>query len=77
MSTSEDALRECTAALNQAMIDLNAFLSTNPTRSKPTDPEFRALKQRIKVLRLRQNEINEIRSNYLSDAMSRGLKMKM
>lgn len=61
---SEDAIALIKTELNRAMVSFDRWASENPQKLHPTDPEFKAMKQTIKLLRLRLKDYEEISRKY-------------
>lgn len=68
--TADEALQICATKLNAANIAFDQWVSQNPTRLNSTDPEFRYLKQKVKLLNLERNEIIELREEFQNTLFS-------
>ena len=68
--TAEESLQICTKKLNAANIAFDQWVSQNPTRLNSTDPEFRNLKQNVKLLKLERNEIIELKEAFQNTLFS-------
>jgi hypothetical protein len=61
---SESAIATTSAKLNDAMIQFDRWASQNPDKLDPTNEEFRAMRQMVKILRLRLKELSDIQKTY-------------
>lgn len=61
---ADEAITKTSKDYNAAMIRFQRWVSENPGKSDSFDEEFLLLKQEIKLLRVRLNELREMKDNY-------------
>lgn len=67
--TADEALAQTQAELNTALNDFDRWLSANPALANQSQSEYRLRQQEIKRLKLKMNEIKELKNDYQNTLM--------
>jgi hypothetical protein len=67
--TAQEALQKTQRRLNEAMIDFDRWVSSNPNMAVPTNVEYRIKQQNIKLLRLKMKELEQMKNDYSNTLM--------
>lgn len=67
--TADEALVKAQTALNQIMIEFDRWVSANPLLANSNNIEYRGYQQRIKLLRLKIKETQNLRDEYRDTLM--------
>jgi hypothetical protein len=72
--TIDDAFQKTTKELNEAMILFDKWLSQTPGGPTSDFVTFRSMKQNIKLLRLKKNELVDMKNNYQNTLMFQSVR---
>jgi chromosome segregation ATPase len=62
--TADEALQKVQTELNQAMMEFDRWVSRNSLSTHQSNVEYRTFQQRIKLLKLRIKELQELRDDF-------------